>query len=1418
MRKLILVLLALAATSLSFAQTTVTVSVSNDLGSPHGSVNVYAFDEANYTGNSAVTDGNGAATFSLTDGSYRFRADVNGTQYFSAPANHCATPACTSAAIEAPQAVTVTVTSSAGGADAGLTVYAFQGSSYANKSAVTDANGIATLQLLSGDYRFRIDKNGTQFFTGVSNHCSAPGCNSVSYEVPESVTVTVTGNGNPEAGLNVYAFDGTTYVNKSAVTDADGQAVLTLLPGDYRFRIDKNGTQYFTDSANHCTAPGCNAVSFDIPAQVTVDVTGSAGGPEAGLTVYAFDGGAYQNKLAVTDANGAATFTLLAGDYRFRIDKNGTQFFTAPANHCAVPGCEAVAYEIPENITVSVSSSAGGPEAGLSVYAFTGSTYANRSAVTDANGEATFTLLPGDYRFRIDKNGTQYFTDVANHCAAPGCNAVSYEVPESVTVAVTNTTGAVEPGLAVYAFDGPTYANKSAVTDGNGEASFTLLPGNYRFRIDKGGVQHFTDTANHCAVPGCTFVSEQLTSALSSYVLDPALGACLDATGSANGWATPAELTSLSCDNAGVTSLAGLENFSSLTTLSLANNAITLAGALASLPNLTSVDLSGNTLLECSQLGTLEAQFGSGVITQPASCLGEGELVFSVANPNQSDTNQFGFAVATTPAGDIIASAITYNPVTDAFDGRVYLIDGSNGNALLEISNPNPSGQDYFGWPVASTGNGDIVVGAWNDMAGGVNAGAVHVFSGSDGALLQSIENPNPDTDDRFGYALATSSTGTLAVGAYQEANGGAVYVYDSQYQLSQTLFNGAADGNGEFGKSLAATANGEIVVGIPKQDVTIGAVTLVDAGAVQVFADSGGSPVLSIDNPTPADFDDYGSAVATTSSDDLIISARFLDTNALDEGSVFVHDGIDGSLLWQVTNPLADANGHFGTTLAGTPQGHVVVGAANDDSGESNSGRVFVFDSLTGELIKVIDNPTPTMNVNFGQGLAITPHGQIAVGAFGADGGFGELHLFSSISEGEELELVTEQNLPDANLQACVLGQAADNGWATVDEVTALNCASSGIADVAGLEALDNLQTLDLTDNPDILCTDLDNLETALPATSITRPDPCNTGGATTETAPVQNLHNALGQRVAKTVNGDATATTHFIYDQAGRVIAEIDAATGQTTREYVYVNGQQIALVDDPGTQDEATYFVHNDHLGTPQRITDEQQEVVWAGSYEPFGEVEETVATIESNIRLPGQYEDRETRLHYNYFRDYDPTTGRYVEADPIGLRGGTNTYSYVLNRPTMLHDKSGLLPDCVPEWAGSINRTFTDERRQQSRFYFLAMRPTRETQPGMGMDFSPNPRPGVRIRPSLELRVELWKAAIVTENIQTYSISEVGTLWQNICTEIRTDKCGRQSEFRTINYSEDLDRIKTLIDERTNRWWEWIKPYGGFGLGF
>jgi len=79
---------------------------------------------------------------------------------------------------------------------------------------------------------------------------------------------------------------------------------------------------------------------------------------------------------------------------------------------------------------------------------------------------------------------------------------------------------------------------------------------------------------------------------------------------------------------------------------------------------------------------------------------------------------------------------------------------------------------------------------------------------------------------------------------------------------------------------------------------------------------------------------------------------------------------------------------------------------------------------------------------------------------------------------------------------------------------------------------------------------------------------------------------------------------------------------------------------------------YYVHNDHLGTPQVMTDENANIVWRAVYDPFGKAMITTGTQTLNVRFPGQYYDQETGLHYNYYRYYDSEVGRYLTADPRG----------------------------------------------------------------------------------------------------------------------------------------------------------------------
>ena len=101
----------------------------------------------------------------------------------------------------------------------------------------------------------------------------------------------------------------------------------------------------------------------------------------------------------------------------------------------------------------------------------------------------------------------------------------------------------------------------------------------------------------------------------------------------------------------------------------------------------------------------------------------------------------------------------------------------------------------------------------------------------------------------------------------------------------------------------------------------------------------------------------------------------------------------------------------------------------------------------------------------------------------------------------------------------------------------------------------------------------------------------------------------------------------------------------------------------------------FVLGDHLGTPQKLTDNTGALVWDRLQTPFGLDYSVTGPAATPVRFPGQYADSESGLSYNYFRDYDPSLGRYIQSDPIGLAGGLNTYGYVGGNPLGYVDPYG-----------------------------------------------------------------------------------------------------------------------------------------------
>lgn len=170
--------------------------------------------------------------------------------------------------------------------------------------------------------------------------------------------------------------------------------------------------------------------------------------------------------------------------------------------------------------------------------------------------------------------------------------------------------------------------------------------------------------------------------------------------------------------------------------------------------------------------------------------------------------------------------------------------------------------------------------------------------------------------------------------------------------------------------------------------------------------------------------------------------------------------------------------------------------------------------------------------------------------------------------------------------------------------------------------------------------------------------------------------------QRLAAEADGTGRITAHYIY-LYGRPVAKIEMATSTSVIHRLWNATGWNTTPDNTNTVGNI-YAIITDHLGTPQQVRNEREELVWQGQTTVFGQVKVNYSRksklntdpFEMNLRLPGQIFDSETRLNYNYLRHYDPETGRYTTPDPVSSGGATNPYVYVSNDPAKQVDPLGL----------------------------------------------------------------------------------------------------------------------------------------------
>lgn len=336
--------------------------------------------------------------------------------------------------------------------------------------------------------------------------------------------------------------------------------------------------------------------------------------------------------------------------------------------------------------------------------------------------------------------------------------------------------------------------------------------------------------------------------------------------------------------------------------------------------------------------------------------------LLALQKPIPTANDQFGFSVA--GVGSNVAAGVPYDDTGGTDAGAVYVFDGTTGLLLQTLQKAVPLAGDLFGYAVAAVGS-NVLVGAPHDDTGATDAGAAYLFD-STGILILTIPNPSPATGDEFGSAVAAVGT-NLLVGARSKDAGavdaGAAYLFDGTTgALLQTFLNPTPALNDLFGYSVAAVGS-NILVGAPNDNTGAS-----NAGAAYLF-NAGGTLLLTFQKPLRAINDQFGWSVAGLGAN-VVVGVPFDDTSAKDAGAVYLFDGTTGALLKTFTNPSPAIQDWFGFSVA-TLGTNLLVGTRFDDTVTTDAGAAYLFDGATATLLQTFTNPVATMSSELGFSVA---------------------------------------------------------------------------------------------------------------------------------------------------------------------------------------------------------------------------------------------------------------------------------------------------------------------------------------------------------------------------------------------------------------------------------------------------------------
>ena len=334
--------------------------------------------------------------------------------------------------------------------------------------------------------------------------------------------------------------------------------------------------------------------------------------------------------------------------------------------------------------------------------------------------------------------------------------------------------------------------------------------------------------------------------------------------------------------------------------------------------------------------------------------------------PPTSGYDAFGFSIATQDDKIIVGSSHANPPEGEV--QAVYIFDSDSGEIIQTLYNPTPSELDSFGHAVA-VDSSHIFISSPTDDAVAPYSGAVYMFDPLTGNLIRTFQKPTPSEGDNFGDHIAVKD-GFLLVGATNDDAGavdaGAAYLFNTQTgDLVQTFLNPTPATEERFGKSCTFVED-KVLIG-----ASWASIDGPNQGEAYLFDITTGNLIVTLHKPEGSSGTNYG--YSSASNDNTFIIGSITDTiDGITSGAAYLYDSLTGDLLRTFKNPTPEDGDWFGHSFAYLDN-YILIGALGDDTVGEDSGAVYLFDITTGDLLHTFYHPYPSQDERLGFAIALT-------------------------------------------------------------------------------------------------------------------------------------------------------------------------------------------------------------------------------------------------------------------------------------------------------------------------------------------------------------------------------------------------------------------------------------------------------------